>query len=600
MIKGVKMEKVKLGNVKLTDGLFKERERVDRNYLMELDNRALLQNFYMEAGIILPGLQIVPDPSDTYMHWGWEAPTCQLRGHFLGHWMSAAALLVANYDDVELRAKLTVIVDELEKCQIANGGKWIGSVPEKYFKRLETHDYIWSPQYTVHKTLMGLIDTYEYAGIKKAYDIFSNAADWYVEWANRLEDKKIILKGEAGGMLEIWARAYKLTGDARYSFLAECYSHYSDLEKLEKGEDALTDNHANASIPEAYGAAMMYESTGDEKWLNISKNFWKCAVEDRESYATLGQNAGEFWIPKGHFYEAAGDRDQEFCTMYNMVHMADYLYRFTGEVKYADYIEKALYNGFLAQQNKFTGMPTYFLPMRAGARKTWGSKRNDFWCCHGTMVQAQTVYPSLIYYKDEDSKKVVINQYIPSTGNISVAGREVNITQSLDMNYCQGALFGEGSDGSKGRWFIKINVTSTKEVTLSLRIPAWIGDRKAMVNGKLVDAVDGYFDITGNFDNSDITIALPVSLSEEGLSDGDGVTAVLEGPVVLAAVGDAGAKFSLEGRKASEVLKPFVEHTYDTFPWQQSTYRAYGEAGQTTFMPLYDIMDETYTIYIRK
>lgn len=51
---------------------------------------------------------------------------------------------------------------------------------------------------------------------------------------------------------------------------------------------------------------------------------------------------------RGHFL---GDRNQEFCTVYNMVRLADYLYRFTGETVYADYIEKNLYNGFLAQQN---------------------------------------------------------------------------------------------------------------------------------------------------------------------------------------------------------------------------------------------------------
>ena len=125
------MEALRKSEVRLSNGLFKERETLDRDYLLSLDNRALLQNFYLEAGIMLPGLQVMGDPDGSYLHWGWEAPTCQLRGHFLGHWLSAAAALVAANSDRELEAKLYTIIDELKVCQINNGGQWIGSIPEE-------------------------------------------------------------------------------------------------------------------------------------------------------------------------------------------------------------------------------------------------------------------------------------------------------------------------------------------------------------------------------------------------------------------------------------------------------------------------------------
>ena len=85
----------------------------------------------------MPGLQVLEDPATAQLHWGWDAPTCQLRGHFLGHWMSAASMLIATDHDVELKAKLDHIVEELAKCQELNGGQWIGSIPEKYFDKLE-------------------------------------------------------------------------------------------------------------------------------------------------------------------------------------------------------------------------------------------------------------------------------------------------------------------------------------------------------------------------------------------------------------------------------------------------------------------------------
>ena len=145
-------------NVKLLPGVFRERMEKNREYLMELDPQCLLQSFYLEAGIVMPGLQVVDDPTTAKLHWGWEATSCQLRGHFLGHFLSAAAALVASEKDMELKVKLDKIISELARCQELNGGEWVGSIPEKYFEKLAAGQYVWSPQYVMHKTVMGLMN----------------------------------------------------------------------------------------------------------------------------------------------------------------------------------------------------------------------------------------------------------------------------------------------------------------------------------------------------------------------------------------------------------------------------------------------------------
>lgn len=58
------------GSVKILPGVFRERMDVNRRYLLELDTNCLLQNFYLEAGIILPGLQVVDNPETANLHWG--------------------------------------------------------------------------------------------------------------------------------------------------------------------------------------------------------------------------------------------------------------------------------------------------------------------------------------------------------------------------------------------------------------------------------------------------------------------------------------------------------------------------------------------------
>lgn len=592
------------GSVKILPGVFRERMDVNRQYLLELDTNCLLQNFYLEAGIILPGLQVVDNPETANLHWGWEAPTCQLRGHFLGHWISAAAKLIAADGEPELRVKLDNIVSELARCQELNGGEWVGSIPEKYFTRLIKNQYIWSPQYVMHKTIVGLSDAYIYAGNTQALDILSHLSDWYITWTEKAAETNphAVYAGEEAGMLEVWAQLYQLTKDEKYLTLAKRYADAGLFRKLKEGKDSLTNCHANASIPFTHGAAKMYEITGDSDWLEVIKLFWKVAVTDRGMFSTTGMNAGEFWVPphmQGHFL---GSSDQEFCTVYNMVRTASYLLKYTGEAQYADYIERALYNGFLAQQNAQTGMPAYFLPLGAGSRKKWGTKTHDFWCCHGTMVQAQTLYPELVWFTDGD--KITAAQYIPSEFTAEMNGANVTVSQTTGMKYYNDqAFFDEKDDGQMSRWLLKFSVKCDKPArfTLSLRVPEWAKGVELEVNGKNTAAPvkDGWLDITADWQNDSVQVFFPSELRAETLPDMPELMSVVDGPIVLAGI--TGSDCGITGAdKLNEQFMPQMEHTYGTFPWRQNSWRTRNQPQSVMFRPLYEVTDEEYTVYFTK
>lgn len=592
------------GSVKILPGVFRERMDVNRQYLLELDANCLLQNFYLEAGIVLPGLQVVDNPETANLHWGWEAPTCQLRGHFLGHWISAAAKLIAADGEPELRVKLDNIVSELARCQELNGGEWVGSIPEKYFTRLIKNQYIWSPQYVMHKTIVGLSDAYIYAGNTQALDILSHLSDWYITWTEKAAETNphAVYAGEEAGMLEVWAQLYQLTKDEKYLTLAKRYADAGLFRKLKEGKDSLTNCHANASIPFTHGAAKMYEITGGSDWLEVIKLFWKVAVTDRGMFSTTGMNAGEFWVPphmQGHFL---GSSDQEFCTVYNMVRTASYLLKYTGEAQYADYIERALYNGFLAQQNAQTGMPAYFLPLGAGSRKKWGTKTRDFWCCHGTMVQAQTLYPELVWFTDGD--KITAAQYIPSEFTAEMNGAKVTVSQTTGMKYYNDqAFFDEKDDGQMSRWLLKFSVKCDKPVrfTLSLRVPEWAKGVELEVNGKNTAAPvkDGWLDITADWQNDSVQVFFPSELRAETLPDMPELMSVVDGPIVLAGI--IGSDCGITGAdKLNEQFMPQREHTYGTFPWRQNSWRTRNQPQSVMFRPLYEVTDEEYTVYFTK
>ena len=168
------MEALKGKKVILQDGELLAREKRNENYLMELDSGALLQNYTLEAG------RYQEFGAKKLRHGGWEDPSCQLRGHFLGHWLSAAAIRFAEDGNEELIGKANRIVHELRLCQIDNGGQWAASIPEKYFKWIAAGKAVWAPHYTVHKTFMGLLDMYRYAGNEEALQVAVDFSKWFL------------------------------------------------------------------------------------------------------------------------------------------------------------------------------------------------------------------------------------------------------------------------------------------------------------------------------------------------------------------------------------------------------------------------------------
>jgi hypothetical protein len=72
-----------IGSVRLSSGIFQQQEEINARYLDSLDVDRLLYSFRTAAGI----------STTATPYGGWEAPTCELRGHFNGgHFLSAAAL----------------------------------------------------------------------------------------------------------------------------------------------------------------------------------------------------------------------------------------------------------------------------------------------------------------------------------------------------------------------------------------------------------------------------------------------------------------------------------------------------------------------------
>lgn len=566
---------------KLDHGIFQERRELVLRYLKDLPVDKVFQNHCLEAGIR-------NDTPVTGLHQGWEEPHCQLRGHFAGHWLSAVASFARADADALLRARLAEAVSLLAECQARNGGQWAGSIPEKYFGFMERGIPVWSPQYTVHKTLAGLLDAWRLGGSQAARDILLAWAGWFHAWAGRLVEggqSGVIYQGECAGMLELWADLYQLTRDPRHLELAGWYAAPDLFQRLLDGEDPLSHSHANASIPWILGAARLYEVCGDPRYRAVVEAFWRQAVDSRGMFASGGANAGEYWIPRDGFERFLGDRTQEHCTVYNMIRVAQALFRWTGEARYASYIERALYNGILAQQHRHNGMVSYFLPLSPGARKQWGRPTQDFWCCHGTLVQAHALHGSLIYHARQGG--ISVDQYIPSRLD-SGDGIALHLVREWQPDQVDAA------------WDLRLTVTSSRDEPwpLWLRLPDWLAaPAEVWLDGAAVrpDQVGGYLVLQVGAARADIRLRFPKALRRESLPVSSGRFALLDGPVVLAALTEQEAVLAGEIRTL-----PLQEHQYvGGREWQTGHCLLPLADRSLRLMPLHEVTDERYTVYFR-
>ena len=598
------------GSVRLLPSLFQRRYDLNRKYMLSLKTEHLLQNFYMEAGLWGPAHH----PEEA--HWGWESPTCQLRGHFLGHWLSGAAWMAANNNDAEMRGKAETIVSELARCQKENGGEWVGSIPAQYLDWIARGKQVWAPHYTLHKTLMGLYDMYAVAGSQQALDVLVKWARWFHRWSGQFTTAQMddILDHETGGMLEVWANLYGVTGEKEHYELIGRYDRRRLFDPLIEGKDVLTNMHMNTTIPEVHGAARAWEVTGEERWRKIVDEYWRLGVTERGMYATGAQTNGEIWSPPGELAARLGNKTQEHCTVYNMMRLAEYLYRWTGEPTYADYWERNLWNGILAQQNPETGMIAYFLPLNAGAVKIWGTPTEDFWCCHGSLVQAHPIYANNIFYADADG--LVVSQAIPAEASWGWDGGSVQARLEYDPQ------LQEAHRPRSAAYRLKIESSQPETFTLKLRMPWWMSDKpRITVNGEeqsLDCAPSSYAEIRREWSQDTVEVLLPKKLRAVSLPDEPGTFAFMDGPVVLAGLnpgGDALARTLYPVEKTFRRPKNYIidgptltgdpahperilaEDNEREWVFWQGSYRTVSQPRNMRFIPLYDVKDEVYTVY---
>lgn len=604
-----------LSAVKLLDGPFQRAREIDKAYLLRLEPDRLLAGFRREAGL--------PKKADPYGGWETipEEGRYSLAGQGLGHYLSALSMMANATGDPECARRVQYIVRELSDCQKAVGTGILCAFPEskQIFAELAAgqikSDRLFNlnggyvPLYVTHKVMAGLRDAWLLEGNREAREVLVRMADWLGGVIDKLSADQVreMLETEHGGIMEVVADVYAITGKPKYLALAKRLNHTSLFDPLARGEDTLDGQHANAQIPKAIGMERIYQLTGEPDFGKAARCFWENVVNTR-SFVIGGHGEGEFFFDPAGFPTKGitSITGPETCNTYNMLKLSRRQWLVHPSVTTSDFIERALFNHILPSQDPKQGGFVYFTSMRPGHYRTYSSDTEDFWCCTDTGMENHAKYGQFIYA--HSANRLWVDLLVPS----ELAWQEQRVTVRTDTRFPE-----------EGKATLTLRTQAPRKLEIAIRCPGWLapGAMRVWVNGSAepVKAAPGsYAVITRTWRTGDqIEIEWPLQIRTEMLPRSSDWVSVLWGPIVLAGeLGTQGVenldfrnthnyvatkelpieKFPVFAGRAQDV--PAKVERVEGQPLRFRT-RGLGRPAEVSLAPFYQVHHQRYAIYWR-
>jgi DUF1680 family protein len=530
---------------------------------------------------------------------GWDSQTTRLRGHASGHYLTAIAQAYASAThDKALQAnflqKLNYMIEVLHDLSQKSGrpaqdagafnadplavppgpgketydsdlseagirtdywnwGKgFISAYPPDQFIMLEKgamygdrNNQIWAPYYTLHKILAGLLDCYELGGNARARQIAEGMGLWVYERLKVLPAETRInmwnryIAGEYGGMNEVMARLFRISGDRRFLECAKLFDNISFFfgdsahsRGLARNVDTLRGKHANQHIPQITGALETYRNTHEIEYYRVAENFWHICT--RSYMYSIGGVAGAKNPDNAECFTAEPDTlfengfarggQNETCATYNLLKLSRQLFMFDPDARYMDYYEQALYNHILASVDEDNPGNTYHVPLNPGARKSFGNAdMSSFTCCNGTALESNTKLQDSIYFRSADKRALHVNLYIPST--LTWPERNIVVTQRTGFPQADTT---------------RLTLAGGGAFAIHVRVPRWAKRGfRVSINGReqSVLAVPGtYLKLNREWKDGDvIELRMPFEFHLSPVMDQPNIASIFYGPVLLAA-----------------------------------------------------------------
>lgn len=463
----VKLHSVPVRAVKIEDGFWAARMRINversiPSMLEELEQHGVVDNF-----LRLTGKSQAPRKGPLY------------TDSDIYKWIEAAAFVLQSGDRPELRKTIDRLTDDILAAQELSGYLNTYYQNERRDKRF-TEMYRSHELYCLGHLLQAAIAYYRATGNRKLMDGGIRYADYLIETFG--PTKRPALTGHPELEMAL-VELYRTTGERKYLDFAGYLLSGVERERLRLTDEQIVylfsgipftsrtqfEGHAVRAMYASCGATDYYAETGDAAYWATLERLWRDLV-DRKMYITGGVGSREAGESIGLAYELPNAQAYgESCAAIGNMMWQWRMLAVSGEARFADVMERALYNGINSGMSLSGMLYCYRNPLESAGEKI----RNEWYdttCCPPNLERVFASLPG--YFYSTSAKGVYVNLYDNAHLDWHLEdGTGLKIDQKTRYPW----------DGG-----VEITVTpaATVEFSVFVRVPGWSQETRTMVNGE--------------------------------------------------------------------------------------------------------------------
>ncbi len=517
-----RLHAVPFTRVTLADGFWRPRQETNRTTTIPIGYEQCEKTGRLAAWKYdwKPGL-----PNQPHIFWDSD----------VGKWLEAAAYSLKTVPDAELEGRIDALVALMEKGQASDG--YLNThfqvvEPDKRWTNLrDSHEL-----YCAGHLTEGAVAYFEATGKRAFLDVMGRYADHIGRTFGCGPGQKRGYCGHEEIELAL-VKLFRATGEKRHLDLAAYFidergqaaPRYFDVEARARGEDPArywagasyaylqadkpvrqqdrVTGHAVRAMYLYCGMADVAVETGDASLIAALEKLWT-HMSSKLLYVTGGigssrQNEGftfDYDFPNETAY-------CETCASIALAFWAQRMLHLTGQGRFADVLERALYNATLSGvsldgRKFFYANPLAVLPDASkGVGENVAAERQEWFgcsCCPTNIVRLLASAGQYFYSENDDT--AFVHLYAQSDADLRLGGRRVRLQQRTRFPWA-------------GKVALRVSPETPAEFALALRIPGWCGRFILSVNGKRLKpaVVDGYARITRTWRAGD-TVRLELNM----------------------------------------------------------------------------------------
>ncbi|NLY10895.1 MAG: glycoside hydrolase family 127 protein [Firmicutes bacterium] len=555
----LKIEPVPFKNVKITKGFWFEKFKLVKEEVLPYQWKTLNDEVPgAEPSHAIENFKIAAGESDS------KFQGRVFQDSDVAKWLEAVSYCLAVEPDSELEKLADEVIALIGRAQQEDGylnTYYTVAQPDKRWTDLRIGHELYCAGHMIEAGVAYYLAT----GKRNLLDIVIKFADYIDSVFGPEEGKKRGYPGHQEIELAL-VKLYQVTGNERYLNLSKFFidergkqPHYFDLEAEARGakprkrrhdysqshvpirEQEVAIGHAVRAMYFYSGAADVARLTGDQELANVCRRLWE-NVTNRQMYITGSIGSTVTGEAFSFDYDLPNDvAYAETCAAVGVILWAHRMLKLEVNSKYADVMERVLYNGMLSGMSLDGKRYFYINPLEVWpeANKKRPSKKfvspvRQQWfttaCCPPNMARLIASLNNYIYSQTDGSTSedsVYVHLYIDSKAEVEFENQKITINQETNYPWEDTVVF-------------TIDADKAVDFTLNLRMPGWCRNPQVIVNDEEVITqgnAQGYFEIKRTWQPGDkVYLSLPMVIelieANPQVRVNAGKVAIQRGPLV--------------------------------------------------------------------